>query len=201
LNFYPKVTRVSYFILALILAVFGVQKAAGEVEIDMGDQGSTASNSAPAPTATPVPQTVNTPVASSQPSNTPIPTVVAREQSAPASQTAMEEPTDTPTPAVEVVQGRLKAKDIYEAGIKNYKAKEYETAIRYLKKAVNYKDPYTPKYIYAEAYATLGVIYQFYYPITGHITKAITYYKAALRCEKNNRTAKKYLRKLRRYSR
>lgn len=73
--------------------------------------------------------------------------------------------------------------------------------MRFLKEAVNFEDATTPKYIYAEAYATLGVIYQFYYPIKGHIKKAITYYKAALRCEKNNHTAKKYLRKLRRYSR
>lgn len=112
----------------------------------------------------------------------------------------MEEPVETPTPIMKIIQGSENAKIIYEAGIKYYKQKDYESAMRYLKEAVHFKDATTPKYIYAEAYATLGVIYQFYYPIKGHIKKAITCYKAALGFEKNNRTAKKYLRKLRRYT-
>lgn len=186
MNLNLKFTRPFYFALAILLAGFMVQKAAGEVEIDMGDQGS------PAPTATPMP--TDTPVAA------PAPT--ATVQAAPASQTAMAEPTDTPTPIIQEVEGSLHAKGIYDEGIKYYHEKDYDTAIRYLKEAVNYrdKDRHTPKYIYAEAYATLGVIYEFYYPIHGHIKQAIAYYHDALKYERNNHTARKYLRKLQKHS-
>jgi tetratricopeptide (TPR) repeat protein len=186
-----KLTRPIYFALAILLAGFMVQKAAAEVEIDMGDQGTAA-----APTATPMPQPTDTPVAA------PAPTATVQEQAAPASQTAMAEPTDTPTPIIQKVEGSLHAKGIYDVGIKYYQEKDYDSARRYLQEAVSYrdKDHHTPKYIYAEAYATLGLIYQFYYPIHGHIKQAITYYKDALKYERNNHTAKKYLRKLQKHS-
>jgi tetratricopeptide (TPR) repeat protein len=108
---------------------------------------------------------------------------------------ATQEPAETPTP-IQVIQGVLKAKDIYKAGIKCYQEKEYEKAIAYLQKAVAYDDPYTPKYVIAEAYATLGVIYQFYFPVEGNLKIAADNYKKALRYEPTNPTALKYLRKL-----
>lgn len=188
MNSMPHVSRFFYLTLVLILAGFGVQKASAEMEIDMGDQNTAA---APAPTATPIP---------AQPTNTPVPKPTAQPTAAPAAQTAMTEPTDTPTPAPLIIHGQLKAKDIYDAGIKHYKEKDYEGAISYLKQAIKHKDPYTPKYIYAEAYATLGVIYQFYFPVHNHLTFAAIYYKDALKYEPNNPTARKYLKKLRKYS-
>jgi len=92
-----------------------------------------------------------------------------------------------------VVHGVLKMRDVYQAGIKSYQEKDYDQAIRYLKEAVKRKDPYTPKFYYAEAYATLGIIYQFHII---HYDKAYDYYKSALVYEKNNRTAKKHLKEV-----
>ncbi len=193
-----KRSQFFYFSFVLILTGFCVQKAMADMEIDMGDQNSTTSSSA-APTATPASQPVQTPMAAPSSMSTPVPTATTLAVSTPAAESVKDEPADTPTPAIKMVEGELKSKDIYEAGIKYYQAKDYETAIRYLKKAVTYKDPYTPPYIFAEAYATLGVIYEFYYPEQNHLKFAVIYYKDALKYEPSNHTARKYLKKLSKY--
>jgi tetratricopeptide (TPR) repeat protein len=208
MGFVPALKRIYIVAVVLLWAGFGLQKASAEVEIDMADL------NGPAPTATSIPMPVATPTpipaAAPLPTATvmmsgalaPKPTATVQEESAPASETAMEEePTDTPTPAVKLFQGSMHAKYFYEAGIKHYKEKDYVTAITYLKKTVNFADPYMPKYKYSEAYSTLGLIYEFYYPEKGHAKKAVIYYKAALRCDPNNRTARKYLKKLTKHSR
>ncbi len=200
--------RVSTALLIVLLAGLGLQKAFAEVEIDMSDLNN------PAPTATSIPMPVATPTpmpaAAPLPTATmimsgglaPKPTATVQTQSAPASETAMEaEPTDTPTPAVKYFHGSVHAREFYDAGIKRYKQKDYETAITYLKKTINFSDPTMPKYKYSEAYSTLGLIYEFYYPEKGHNKKAVIYYRAALRCDPANRTARKYLKKLTKHSR
>lgn len=206
MNHFMKINR--FFTLSLVfgLAFFAFQKAFGDIEIDLGD-----SKSAPAPSklASPTPAPIsmsNTSQTVPPSTKTPMIGAAMRGENTPTNQGTPNsiysspagngQPSITPTPVVQVIQGVLKAKDIYEAGIKAYKEKDYDTAIRYLKNAVIKSDPYTPKYIYAEAYATLGVIYQFYFPVEGHLQTAREYYKHALRYESTNPTALKYLKKL-----
>lgn len=166
-----------------------VPKLWANMDIDLGDQGK------PTPLSS---AAVKTDASSITPVTTAIPTEsIQREPATPTPSSPTEAaPIETPTPRTEMIQGVLKAKDIYQAGIKCYHEKDYEKAIAYLKKAVSYEDPYTPRYIIAEAYATLGVIYQFYFPVEGNLKIAAENYKKALRYEPTNPTALKYLYKL-----
>jgi tetratricopeptide (TPR) repeat protein len=186
-----KKTNHSIAMFFLILGIatltgFGFSKAYGEEEIDL--------NEALAPTPTPVPQKV-VPAVAVEKNTTAAPaakTDESNEITMEGEATEEAEPTATPV----VAQGVLKAKHVYEAGIKAYKEKDYDLAVRYLKKAVSMKDPYTPKYIYAEANAMLGVIYQFHII---HKGRAYRYYQAALVLDKENETARKHKREVYRY--
>lgn len=90
-------------------------------------------------------------------------------------------------------------RDVYEAGMKAYGGKNYEKAIRYLKKSLTMHDRYTRRFYYAEANAMLGVIYQFYFPVEGHYHIAYDYYNEALKYERRNPTALRHLKEVRRY--
>jgi len=109
----------------------------------------------------------------------------------------LEDEAEEPTPTPYNIQGKLKVKDVYEAGIKAYKEKDYDQAIRYLNRAIHLpRDAYTPKYIIAEAYAMLGVIYQYRVISYG---KAYHCYKSALWLDPENKTAKKHIRQVDKY--
>lgn len=96
-----------------------------------------------------------------------------------------------------MVHGKWKVKYIYEAGIKAYKQKDYYKAITYLKKTVAMpRDEYTPKYLIAEAYAMLGIIYQYHII---HYGRAYRYYKAALSVDPQTNTARRHVRQLYKY--
>ena len=192
----------------LILTVLGgmvAGRVSAEVEINLDEISKPAAKpsmkSAPVPTAIPKqPTAVPTAVPVQQPAAVRKPTDTPTKQPmvgmTPTIQPVgakNEEPALEPSPAAEMVQGSFKMKYIYESGIKYYQALDYDNAIRYLTQAVKRDDPNTAKYYYAEAYATLGIIYQF------HIIdykKAYDYYKAALKYEKNNPTAKKHIREV-----
>ena len=119
----------------------------------------------------------------------PTPTVQAKA----AVTVVSDKPVETPGFTSEVVQGVLKMKDVYKAGLSYYKKQDFAKAIRYLKKSLLVQDPYTPKYYYAEANAMLGVIYQF------HIIDkdlAYSYYKEALAIDPKTATARKHIREL-----
>jgi tetratricopeptide (TPR) repeat protein len=105
-------------------------------------------------------------------------------------------PSAQPTASPVVVTGTVKMKDIYEAGIQSYRAKDYEKAIRYLKQAIAHQDPYTPKYYYAEANAMLGVIYQYWFRVGEHKDLACGYYQAALAIDPATKTAKAHLKEV-----
>jgi len=191
------VKKTSYFtaMFFLILGVatlrgLGFSKAFGEEEIDL--------NEALAPTPTPVPQKA-VPAA--------VPTAVVEKGAVSTSTDKVDESNEItmegdtgeeieakPTPIV--AHGVLRAKHVYEAGIQAYKEKDYDLAIKYLKKAVSMDDELTPKYIYAEANAMLGVIYQFRII---HKGRAYRYYKEALRIDRTTRTAKRHIREVYRY--
>ncbi len=102
------------------------------------------------------------------------------------------QPETTLTPVI-VVHGVLKMKDVYQAGIRAFKEKDFEKAERYLSRAIEMKDPYTAKYYYAEANAMLGLIYQKYLQIPEHRNLARQHYLEALRLDPTTDTARRYL--------
>ncbi len=178
--------------LPAFLLLFGNFKALADVEFDMNDL-----SAQPSPTPAAVQPTSQPVIPPSNPvaTATPVPTV------APASgdsgeETNIEAGDSEPTPVVG--QGVVKARDYYDAGIKYYKERDYDQAIVFLRKAVAKQDPYTPKYIYAEANAMLGVIYQFHII---HYGRAYRYYQAALKYEADNPTARRHLREVYKYRR
>ena len=158
----------------------------GAVEIDLEDNTTAAPTAAPkppAPTPTPLPAATPTPAAQ---------TILLEDNTQPETQVAPE-----PTPTMVEIHGVLKMRDVYEAGIKSYNEQDYDQSIRYLTKAVQMKDdPYTQKFYYAEAYAMLGIIYQFHII---HLGRAYRYYKAALHYEPGNRTARKHIKEVYKY--
>jgi len=167
------------------LAVLVVPSASfADLNIDLGELN-------PAPTATPGPQV--TPTARLEietPTPAPKPTESLMGEPSPAL------PSQTPqafAPTPIVAHGFLKMKDYYDAGMKSYKTKDYDEAIRYLEKALTLQDAYTPKYYYSEANAILGVIYQFHIIRLG---KAYRYYKAALKIDPMTPTAKRHIKEV-----
>lgn len=87
-------------------------------------------------------------------------------------------------------------KTLYKKGIAEYKDGLYKPSLEHLRKAVSLEDPSVPYYYYSEAYAMLGVIYQFHSDFEGHLMMAEKYYRAALRKEPDNTTALKHLKEL-----
>jgi len=188
-----NVHQLAYMALFFLLAgcTFLASVAKAEEEIDLGDSGSQTTTAQSPTTQAPVMAPTNTPIPEQDSQAEPTPTSVPEQDY---------EPVPTKVPETHLAHGVLKMKDIYEAGIKYYKKKDYEKAIRYLKRAVKYKqDRFTPKYYFAEAYATLGLTYEFYYPVPKHKKIAYWYYASALKYEKNNKTALKHIREVRKY--
>lgn len=139
------------------------------------------------------------PVAALAPTPVPSPTASSEdiqmdESSQAETQTSSETASEPTTTAL--THGVLKMKDVYEAGVNAYKDQDYDRAIRYWKKAVEMTDPYTEKFYYAEAYAMLGVIYQFHII---HYGVAYRYYKEALRYEPHNETARRHIKQVYKY--
>ena len=176
-------------VIGLVVCLLGPTRAFADVEIDLDDLSkptpTPAAKSAPTPktiilppTATPLPMKQSAVIVQS----TPTPIIVTKQDAE-----------AEPEPTAIVVSGTFKMKDIYNAGIKSYKEMDYDQAIRYLTEAVKKNDPTTPKFYYAEAYATLGIIYEFHII---HFDRAYEYYRLALKYEKNNRTAKKHIKEV-----
>jgi hypothetical protein len=84
----------------------------------------------------------------------------------------------------------------YKKGMEANESKDYAQAIKYLKKAVALKDPAIKDYFYAEAYATLGSIYQNHRIADEHLDQARKYYLKALAIDPDTETAKKGLKQL-----
>ncbi len=175
-------------VLALFFLVGGISSSFGDEEIDLG--GSTAA--APATTAAPKPAPTVAPAPAAQPSPTPASQEIEMEDENETTTQAAPQP----TPTVFEVHGTVKMKDIYDAGKAAYQEKDYERAIRYWKRAVGMKDPYTPKFYYAEAYAMMGVIYQYHII---HYGDAYHCYAAALKYEKGNSTARRHIKQVSKY--
>ncbi len=92
--------------------------------------------------------------------------------------------------APEANSGSLGMIGLYEAGIQNYKNKNYDSSIHYLKKALTISDASVPFYYYAEANAMLAVIYKFY-RIDEDLSRR--YCEAALKIDPSTKTARKLI--------
>jgi tetratricopeptide (TPR) repeat protein len=152
----------------------------------------------------PTPTAVASPAVSPPPTATPTP-MVPLEIGTPASTPK----TASPTPAESEVMpantptsapgGKEPAhslmKKYYLMGIKALKAHKYVTALADLKKAVKYKEK-VAYYYYAEAYATIGVIYEFHSKAKNHLSLALANYKMASKIDPDTLTVKKYYKKL-----
>ncbi len=174
------------FTLVLAFSAIGSRSLA-DTEIDLSALDAPTPTVAAAPAATPT-------LVAAPPLATPTPAsnaIELEENTQPATQTAPQ-----PTPTVYEVHGVLKMKDVYDAGKKAYQEQDYDQAIRYWKKAVTMKDPYTPKFYYAEAYSMLGIIYQYHIIHYGHAYRC---YRAALKYERHNPTARKHIRQVYKY--
>ncbi len=116
-----------------------------------------------------------------------------------ATATATVTVTPTPEPTLTTAQAKAvisKMKKYYHQGVVALKNHYYKTAVKNFDVCVDIHESVVPSYYYAEAYASLGVIYQFHHPTPGHLDQARAYYKMALAIDPQTATAKKYLAKL-----
>jgi hypothetical protein len=83
----------------------------------------------------------------------------------------------------------------YQKGMSAYKVKNYSLAIQYLEEAVKKDDPKVKDFYYAEAYATLGALYQRHMQIS-RPDKARECYLKALQIDPDTESAQKGLKQL-----
>ncbi|HTA76109.1 MAG TPA: hypothetical protein VK791_03010 [bacterium] len=94
----------------------------------------------------------------------------------------------------EIGASNTEAEKKYLVGIKAYEKGNDSAAIGAFKAMVEDKDSATPSFYYAEAYKILGLIYQFHLKDEN---QAVFNYRAALKIEPDDETAKKNLSQLR----
>src|SRR5665213_827143 len=88
---------------------------------------------------------------------------------------------------------QLTMRDAYHMGIKAYKARDYEKAVRYLKKSLAFPSVPAESVFRGEANSMLGIIYQFFLKSPGSLDLARQYYQSALKIDPANSTAQKHL--------
>ena len=132
------------------------------------------------------------------------------EATAAATEAATEAPTEEPSPAVtaeaspEATEAATaepvseeRMKDVYEKGIDLYQRKRYAEALEELDRACGFKKGSAQAWLFAEAHAMRGVIYQFYIKSSGHKEKAREAYSTALEWDPQNKAAKRHIREVR----
>ena len=87
----------------------------------------------------------------------------------------------------------LTMRGAYHTGIAAYKARDYQKAAKYLKKALTLPSGPADSVFLGEANSMLGIIYQFFLKSPGSLDLARQYYKAALDIDPTNSTAQKHL--------
>lgn len=165
---------------------------------DYQDQSKPKPSPSPTPKVSPSVTPVKSPVATMTPLVTtpPSPTVVAAlptPTTTPAT-IALEEPAPITGLSKKAALSLMKA--TYHKGTAALKTHKYLTSIKYLKKAASIKERHVPSYYYAEAYADLGIIYQFHQKTAHHKEIALEYYRRALKIDPQTAAAKKYYKKL-----
>jgi hypothetical protein len=86
-----------------------------------------------------------------------------------------------------------KMKDHFRAGMKLFMKDKWDAAIPELIASTMIVDPFTWNYWYAEAYATLGVIYEFHSKDPQRNALAYKYYKLALKHDPLTKSARYYI--------
>jgi tetratricopeptide (TPR) repeat protein len=108
-----------------------------------------------------------------------------------------ENPVLTPTPVTD--GSALSPEDDmmvwYQKGISAYKGKNYALAVQCLEKAVKKDDPKVKDFYYAEAYSTLGSLYQRHMEAS-RPNKAREYFLKALQIDPDTESAQKGLKQL-----
>ncbi len=109
-------------------------------------------------------------------------------------------PTLKPTPNFSEIAANLSTKGTmkghFHKGMRFYTEHHYNKAIPELIAATMIVDPFTWNYWYAEAYATLGIIYEFHITEPGHSDIARQYYSLALKRDPQTKSAKYFLGKI-----
>jgi hypothetical protein len=90
-----------------------------------------------------------------------------------------------------------KMKDHYRKGMQFFSEKKYDKALPELIAATMIVDPFTWSYWYAEAYATIGLIYEFHDKSPDHDRSAYQYYSLALKRDPKTKTARFYIDRVR----
>lgn len=90
-----------------------------------------------------------------------------------------------------------KMKDHFRKGMKFFMKDQYDAAIPDLLASTMIVDPYTWNYWYAEAYATLGVIYEFHSKEQNCQKTAYQYYLLALKRDPKTKSANYYIDRVR----
>jgi len=90
-----------------------------------------------------------------------------------------------------------KMKDHFRKGMKFFMKDQYDAAIPDLIASTMIVDPYTWNYWYAEAYATLGVIYEFHSKERNCEKMAYQYYLLALKRDPKTKSANYYIDRVR----
>lgn len=84
----------------------------------------------------------------------------------------------------------------YHRGMEFYRKRLYDKAVPELIASTMIVDPFTWNYWYAEAYATLGIIYEFHRKEPDHLDIARQYYSLALKRDPHTQSAKYFLEKM-----
>jgi len=145
----------------------------------------------PTPSATPKASSSPSPVVSATPVAT-----VAETQPPPAT-ASIELHEAPPITGLSKKAALSLMKTTYRKGTAAMKAHQYKTAVKHFKKAVSIKEKHVPAYFYAEAYADLGIIYQFHLKTAKDNKKiALEYYRRSLKYDPMTENARKYYPKL-----
>ncbi|HET9870491.1 MAG TPA: hypothetical protein VFR02_08360 [bacterium] len=153
----------------------------------------------PAVSLTPSVTATVTPTGSPEASPTVTPTQTATAtpgMESPATATPTPEDLQEPTPEATEAPAVSKMKKYYHLGVHHFLKRQYTSALADLKICVGIQDPKVPSYYYAEAYATMGVIYHFHRTYAGHLDLARKYYRKALKIDPRTKSAKKYMAEL-----
>jgi hypothetical protein len=106
--------------------------------------------------------------------------------------------TSSPTSGAEETQSSSESEmlDWYRKGMTAYHNQRYGQAFMDLEKAVGIQDPSVKDFYYAEAYATLGALYQHHRTGEDHLDQARKCYLRALKKDPDTENAKKGLQEL-----
>ena len=149
------------------------------ISYELGDESSEESRLKEKPAQTEVPIII---VEEGTPIPTPTPPSAPAPGKAPSSQET-----------IEAEDSQLGMKALYKKGIEAYQKAKYKKAVAYLKKAVSIQDPSVESFYYAEAYAMMGIMFEYHAVFNGHMDIARGYYQQALQKEPTNATALKHL--------